>query len=295
MTSPHAASVAWSIPGSDDEPILGNTHLPTQGEQPRGIALILHGFLGYKDYGMFPHIATQVAASGWIAHRFNMSHSGMTNEIETFQRPDLFTRDTWNRQVFDTNAVIQAAMSGELPGDLPADGLPYVLIGHSRGGATSIMTAGRRFRDGIDPLPRGVVTLAGPSYSSRLTSEQESQLIEVGWAPVVSGRTGQTLKIGRDWITEQRSQPADHDVLGLASKITCPVLLVHGKVDPTVPPRCANELAGAIGDSATRVFVDDGDHVFNTSNPMDAEAMPSEQLATVVKSILGFLEGVGGS
>lgn len=291
MSNHDTSSIAWSISGSDGQPILGNTHLPADADSARGVALILHGFLGYKDYGMFPFLAQQIASSGWIAHRFNMSHSGMTNKIETFERPDLFQRDTWNRQIFDTNAVIQAVTAGELHGG----GLPYVLIGHSRGGATSIMTAGRRFRDRTELLPAGIVALAGPSYASRLTADQEEELLDVGWIPVVSGRTGQTLKIGRDWMQDQRERPADHDVLSLASEIRCPVLLIHGKVDPTVPPRCANELAGAIGDHAHRVFVDEGDHVFNTKNPMSVDEAPSSQLAMVVASTTRFLDGLPGS
>ena len=47
---------AWSIPGSDGEPIIGNTHLPS--EDPAGVVHIAHGFKGYKDYGMFPRIAS---------------------------------------------------------------------------------------------------------------------------------------------------------------------------------------------------------------------------------------------
>ena len=97
----------WSIPGAEGEVILGDCHLPA-GEA-RGVIIIAHGLKGYKDYGMFPVIARACAAGGLIAHRFNFSHSGMTNALETFARPDLFERDTWNRQVHDCRAVVEAA------------------------------------------------------------------------------------------------------------------------------------------------------------------------------------------
>jgi hypothetical protein len=84
----------WSIEGSEGEPIIGNAHLPEA--PPGGVVLVAHGFKGYKDYGMFPRIAESLANRGFIAHRFNFSHSGMTGAIETFERPDLFERDTWN-------------------------------------------------------------------------------------------------------------------------------------------------------------------------------------------------------
>ena len=52
--------------------------------------LIAHGFKGYKDYGMFPRLARVAAETGFVAHRFNFSHSGMTDRIATFEHPDLF-------------------------------------------------------------------------------------------------------------------------------------------------------------------------------------------------------------
>ena len=48
----------WELPGADAELILGDTHAPGA---PVGVVCIVHGFLGYKDYGMFPCLADQMA------------------------------------------------------------------------------------------------------------------------------------------------------------------------------------------------------------------------------------------
>ena len=125
-----SATNDWSIPGADGEAIIGNAHLP-DGD-PAGVVLLAHGFKGYKDYGMFPRIAQTLAEAGFLAHRFNFSHSGMTDAIKTFERPELFEKDTWNKQVFDWRQVDSAIRSGTLAGQ----GLPCVIFGHSRGGAT---------------------------------------------------------------------------------------------------------------------------------------------------------------
>src|SRR2546430_741685 len=134
---------AWSIPGADGEPIIGNTHKSAIGLQARGVVIIAHGFKGYKDYGMFPRVATEFAKAGFIAIRFNFSNSGMTNNIATFERPNLFERDTWNKQVFDLRAVTEAAIAGSLRDPGNASSLPCVFFGHSRGGVTALLTAGR--------------------------------------------------------------------------------------------------------------------------------------------------------
>lgn len=244
-----------------------------------GVVLIVHGFLGYKDYGMFPRIAQHLASSGFIAHRFNLSHSGMTNNIATFERPDLFQRDTWNTQVHDIDAVIEGVAAGALVGN----GLPYVLLGHSRGGASVLLTAGRRFRRGRT-TPAGLITLAAPSRTNNLDAGAQEALMRDGALPVRSNRTGQELLIGRQWMTEQLEDPEGHDLLGLAGACVCPMLIAHGETDPTVSKSCAEEIARAAGGPARALIIPGGDHVLNTPNPLADDAPSSPQLCAFLEA-----------
>jgi alpha-beta hydrolase superfamily lysophospholipase len=272
----------WSIPGAEGEPILGDCHQPA-GEA-RGVIIIAHGFKGYKDYGMFPVIARACAAGGLIAHRFNFSHSGMTNDIETFARPDLFERDTWNKQVHDCRAVIEAIASGELEGR----GLPYVLFGHSRGGVTVLLTAGRCADDARFPQPVGVVTAATPSRCNSLSEEEAEKLLAEGFLESPSARTGQKLRLGRAFLQEQLDDPASHDLLALASNIRCAALIMHGSDDPTVPVSSAEDLRKALGERCNQRIIAGADHVFNTPNPMPADMAPSEQLRELLYAVVHF-------
>lgn len=273
---------SWSIPGAEGEPILGDCHLPT-GER-QGLIVIAHGLKGYKDYGMFPAIARACAAGGLIAHRFNFSHSGMTNDLDTFARPDLFERDTWNKQVHDCRAVIEAIASGELEGH----GLPYVLFGHSRGGVTVLLTAGRYADDAMFPQPMGIITAATPSRCNSLTQEEADELMAAGHLESPSARTGQKLRIGRAFLQEQIDDPAGHDLLALASATRCAALVVHGSDDPTVPVACAEELRRALGERSNQRIIMGGDHVFNTPNPMPPDAAPSDQLRELLYAMVHF-------
>ena len=78
----------------------------------------------------------------------------MTHDVATFARPDLFARDTWNRQVTDLNAVLAALDDGTLDGG----SLPRVLFGHSRGGDTVLLTLGRHH-----PSVAAAITAAAPA------------------------------------------------------------------------------------------------------------------------------------
>lgn len=280
----------WSIAGSGGEAILGNTHLPAGGGGAGavvGVVVIVHGLLGYKDYGMFPAIATAFARAGWIAHRINLSHSGMTDEMETFARPDLFARDTWNRQREDVQAVIAAIASDRLAGA----GRPLVLFGHSRGGVTVIRGAAERFERRLEPAPAGVITVAAPDRCCSLSAQDRERMLQRGFLEIRSNRTGQTLRVDRAWLDEQLADPAGHDVLAAAGQVACPMLVAHGAEDPTVPPAAARAIASAAQQGGL-LMIEGGDHVLNTPNPFAAEGAMSPQLESLVTNSIRFLEGL---
>ncbi len=274
----------WTIEGSAGEPIIGNTHRP-DGD-PIGAMLIAHGFKGYKDYGMFPRIAVEMAGRGLIAHRFNFSHAGMTDNLETFERPDLFENDTWNRQVEDLRAVMNAVEDGTLSGR----GLPLVIFGHSRGGVTALLAAGRFAGDASVTQPAGVATASAPHACNFLSKAESKLLLEQGFLVSPSSRTGQQLRIGRAFLDEQLADPDAHDLLTLVARITCPVLLVHGELDSTVPTFCASRIAEALTDLPRIEIVPGADHVYNTPNPMPPDAEPSPQLRELLTALGDFAQ-----
>lgn len=279
---------SWTIEGFEHAPILGSVHTPQT--EPIGVVVIVHGFLGYKDYGMFPRLARAMADAGFIAHRINLSHSGMTERTETFEKPELFERDTWAGQVHDINAVVEAIGAGELAGA----GLPLVLLGHSRGGVSVILAAGQRCRAGEQPLPAGVITLSAPDSTCNWDADLREEVLEQGFTVVKSNRTGQVLRIDARWLREQIDDPDGHDVLAHIGDISCPVLIVHGEADPTVSAGAAHHLVAASGGNARLVLVEGGDHVYQTPNPDPPDAEPSAQLGAVIEATTAFARSCVG-
>lgn len=288
-------STPWTLHNHEGLPILGNAHVPL--DTPRGTVLIVHGLMGYKDYGMFPHLAARLAGDGFIAHRFNLAHSGMTNRIERFERPDLFESDTWNAQVADIETVMHAVARDQLPGH----NLPLILLGHSRGGAAVLLTAGRhatrapRNLDHEPPSPAAVIAIAAPHTCCYLDQHARETMLQRGYLELVSNRTGQTLRLGARWLQEQLDDPDAHNLLALVGRIRCPILLVHGKRDPSVPVASVHALAQAAGPRASVVVIDDADHVFNTPNPFHPDAPPSPQLDRLVRTVIEFARSVTSS
>ena len=248
----------------------------------RGTVLIAHGFKGYKDYGMFPRLARTAALEGWAAIRFNFAHSGMTRNDSTFERPDLFILDTWNRQVADLTQLVAAVRGGTCPG-CPPDG-PVVLFGHSRGGLAAILAAGRGLE--VD----AVISAAAPREALRFSGEDLGRLRDEGVCSVESSRTGQMLSVGRAFLDEVESDPAGHDPCEQASRMTMPLVVVHGTADETVSCEDAVALARAAGGEP--ILIEGGNHVFNVLNPFDPEGEPSSQLASLEDVLVEALRAI---
>ncbi len=280
--------IDWEIAGADGQAILGTAHVPDG--PTRGVAIIAHGFLGYKDYGMFPALARFLCERGFVAHRFNYSHSGMTRRIETFERPDLFERDTWMKHQEDLDRIVEAIERGDLPGGSLGNGR-LLLLGHSRGGVDVLLCAGRRFERGMRPLPGGVVTIAAPSKTCMWDDQTKRRVLDQGFAEVRSNRTGQTLRIDAAWLREQLEHPHAHDVLAHVRRIACPILVIHGEDDPTVPVLCAQEIAEAAGERARLVIIPGADHVLCTPNPFPPDGEPPRALAIALRAIGQWLDG----
>lgn len=272
-------STAFTIINEHGLEILGDTHVPA-GE-PIACALLLHGYKGYKDYGFIPLLAHDLCERGVIVHRFNFSTSGMTNDIETFARPDLFELDTWTRQVDDVRRVVRAVRDGEIAGA----GLPMFLIGHSRGGATALLSAGRH-REELNLA--GVATINAVDRCCRMSEQDRHAMLERGYTISQSARTKQELRIDAAWLREQIESTEDHDVLGQASRCGLPACVLHGDADDAVPMDAGLAIAHKL--HTPLIVLKGSNHVLNMPNPSAKSAPRSEPLLKTVDQIARFIE-----
>src|SRR3954462_872551 len=100
----------------------------------RPAVVVVHGFKGFKDWGMFPPLAERIARAGCTAVTFNLSGSGVDDAGE-FSLPEQFAHNTFTAELSDLGRVVDALMEGEL-GLAPPSSLG--LLGHSRGGGVAV-------------------------------------------------------------------------------------------------------------------------------------------------------------
>jgi dipeptidyl aminopeptidase/acylaminoacyl peptidase len=222
--------------------------------------LVVHGFKGFKDWGMFPPLADRLAQAGFSVVSPNLSGSGVDDAGE-FSWPERFGHNTFSAELDDVGVVLDALTAGALGVSPPTR---IGLVGHSRGGGVSVLQAAR------DARIRAVVTWAAISTVERWPDEAErARWRAAGKLEVLNARTGQVLPLYTDTLddVEQHGTGA-LDIPGAATRVTVPWLIIHGSDDTSVPFAEGERLAGAARVGASRFLqVERAGHTFGAVHP----------------------------
>ena len=245
---------------------------------PRPAVVIVHGFKGFKDWGMFPPLAERLAQAGFSAVSFNVSGSGV-DESGEFVWPERFGRNTFSAELGDLAGVTDALANGALGTTAPTS---IGLIGHSRGGGMALLQAAR------DPRVRALVTWAGISTVDRWTSAEEvAGWRERGRLDVVNTRTGQVLPLYPDVLDDvAANKEGPLDIQRSAALLERPWLLIHGTGDTSVSVTEADRLARAARPPGFRKILREGaGHTFGAVHPWKGS---TPELDTAISETVGW-------
>lgn len=225
---------------------------------PRPAVVIVHGFKGFKDWGMFPPLAERLARAGFTAVSFNMSGSGV-DAGGAPSLPERFGRNTYGAELSDLAAVLDALEQGQL-GTAPPTRVG--LVGHSRGGGIAVLQTAR------DPRVRSLVTWAAIADVVRWDDRTRAKWRAGGHFDVTNTRTGQVIPLSTDVLDEIESAPAELDITRAAARIEVPWLIVHGALDESVTAKDAARLhAASARESTTLLTIPGAGHTFGAGHP----------------------------
>lgn len=224
-------------------------------ESPRPAVVIVHGFKGFKDWGMFPALAERLARAGFTAVTMNLSGSGVDQKGE-FVYPELFGHNTYSAEQRDLQIVLASLARGDL-GLAPIS--EFGLVGHSRGGGTAILAAA------TDPRIRALVTWAAISHVDRWPG-RAAEWRQTGKLDVVNARTGQILPMYTDVLDDIERNRAALDIAAAAAGLRKPWLIVHGTGDDSVNVAEAHQLA-SLAPEGRLLLLEGAGHTFGAVHP----------------------------
>jgi dipeptidyl aminopeptidase/acylaminoacyl peptidase len=244
---------------------------------PQPAVLVVHGFKGFKDWGMFPHLAERLAQAGFTAVSLNLSGSGVDDAGE-FSLPDSFGHNTFSAELQDLGRVTDALMQGELGVPAPST---LGIVGHSRGGGIAALQTAR------DPRVRALVTWAAISRVERWPQDQRAAWRATGQMEIQNARTGQVLPLYTDVLDDIEQNATSLDIEAAAERITVPWLIIHGTEDESVGFSEAETLKAVSPSKTSRLLpVERGGHTFGATHPWRS-ATP--ELEVVFDSTLAWL------
>jgi dienelactone hydrolase len=220
--------------------------------------LVVHGFKGFKDWGMFPHLAERLARAGFSAVTFNLSGSGVDDGGE-FSLRDRFGHNTFSAELQDLQRVLDALLSGALGVPAPST---LALVGHSRGGGIAVLETAR------DSRIRALVTWAAISRVERWPEDERSAWRARGHTEIQNARTGQILPLYTDVLDDIEQNAETLDIGAAAARIRVPWLIIHGTEDESVGFTEAETLKAASRRKKTQLLaIERGGHTFGATHP----------------------------
>jgi pimeloyl-ACP methyl ester carboxylesterase len=240
----------FTILSDEGLPIRGDLDIPPGA---KALAVIVHGFKGFKDWGFFPWLGETLVNHRFAVCRFNMSRSGIDENPETFDRLDRFADDTYSGQIADLQKVVRYARQRI---DAPA-----FLVGHSRGGGVSLLAS-----SGIENLS-GIVTWSAISQTDRWDDATKAQWRRIGHLEAENTRTKQMMRMSTRMLDDIEANRDRLDILKCVTQIEHPILVLHGARDESVNVSESAEIA-AYADDASRVVIANAGHTYNAIHPL---------------------------
>jgi len=250
------------------------------GNQP--IAIFVHGFKGFKDWGAFNAVAESMAAQGLAWCKFNFSRNGTTVEKPTeFADPEAFGNNNYGIELSEIGLVLDWVEAQAEHYNLNKE--EVYLVGHSRGATMAIIKA---VED--DRVKKTVAWAPFFDMKSRFRKETMEKWEKDGVWWVENKRTGQKLPLYPQFFKDYAVQSHRFDMAEVSANYEKPLLLLHAKDDPAVKVEESRMFYDHIAHSI-KIELETGGHTFGVSHPFEEGAPMPEELDQVVENTFEYL------
>ncbi len=230
-------------PTVDDVTIVGSqghrlaAKLTRPVEAAKGSILLAHCFTCSKDLHTMTRLAAGLGEAGYAALRFDFTGLGESDGE--------FAETSVSANVSDLTRAAATLIEMGFG--------PCGLIGHSLGGAASLLAASRL------KTVRSLVTIGAPATTNHVThlfADDVDDLLAIGRATVTIA--GRSFELNADFVHDLGT----HDVLDETASLDRPYLIVHARDDQVVAFENAERLHAAAREPKRLAAFDQGGHLF---------------------------------
>ncbi|HET8861299.1 alpha/beta hydrolase family protein [Marivirga sp.] len=258
-------------------------YISTQEKKP--LILFVHGFKGFKDWGVFNLMADKFAIKGFIFMKINLSHNGTTaNQLIDFADLEAFGNNNFTIELDDLKDTIDYLFSTST--SIPVDELDFNninLMGHSRGGGLILLKARE------DKRIKNVITLAAISdLTNRWPQSFLDEWRAKGVQYIENKRTNQQMPLYVQLYDDVLNNLDRLSIPKAVKELKQPLLAFHGTEDETLPVAMGYQLKEWKPETELVIFENEN-HVFGAAHPWKEPDLPENFQKIVEKSAL-FLE-----
>lgn len=249
----------------------------TVNTKKQPLVIFLHGFKGYKDWGFIPYICTRIAENSMIAINMNFTNTGMIDIENKIYDADVFSQTTISQEINDVIDLIGFLKNDALMSKIH-NGEVY-LIGHSLGGAISVMVANK-----ISSIKK-VILLGAISRFDRYTTRQKELWKKYGKVESKISDTKQLIWLNDTFLYDVEDNYSANIIPQTVKNLEIPMLIIHGMEDLTVKPIEAHENYKA-AKKGELIIVEKTGHTFGIKNKF---IEPTKAIIETTQKTLNFL------
>ncbi len=233
--------------------------------------IFVHGFKGFKDWGFGPFLSNYFADKGFFVITFNFSHNGVGTDKYEFTELDKFAANTYSREVDELSEIIESTKNGFFEGVVPEK---IGLIGHSRGGAISLLTASNK--DEIDAL----VTWSAVAKLDRYSDRQKKEWKKLGYFEALNSRTNQLMRMNYSFLEDlEKNKNGKLNLEKALRNLDKPLMIAHGDQDLAVPKKEADQIYEWSDKERTELFIlNNTGHTFDIKHPFEGSSEKFDKL-----------------
>lgn len=264
-----------SLSNGTTRPIIYDLFIPDRPDPE--LIIFCHGFKGFKNWGPWDLMGDHICRSGYAFVKFNFSHNGIGNDShEHFTDPDGFRDNTTAIELNDLQILIDHLLT-TTNARYKQDSC--TLIGHSRGGSVAILHAAKDKR-----VKKLATWNAVSDLHSWIAKYDADQWRSDGHVVIENARTGEELPMGYGYLKDLEKHSAERDVLGSASLITVPWVIIQAANDEAVPVAHASALHNA-NPSSQLIILQDTGHTYGGKHPWHEKNLPGPLTLAIEHSL----------